>query len=65
MNECNKDPCIERFDKIDASLDKISDKLDNHLERIAKVEVWTKGHTTLIAFIATAILSLVFKLLKG
>jgi hypothetical protein len=65
MNECNKDPCVDRFDRIDAKLDKIDQKLDNHLERISKAETWIKGHTTLIAFISTALLSIILKLLKG
>ena len=61
--DCNKDPCVDRFDRLDAKLDSIDSKLDNHLERIAKTEVWVKGHTTIISFIVSGLIALATKLL--
>jgi hypothetical protein len=55
---CDKDPCIQRFDRLDQKLDAIDSKLDNHLERIAKAESWIKGHTTILVFTGTALLSI-------
>jgi hypothetical protein len=59
-------PCTEKetLKRIENKLDKIDNKLDNHLERIAKAEVWINGHTTVLAFVVTALLS-VLSLIVG
>lgn len=54
----------DEFKQINNKLDRISDKLDNHLERIAVVESdvnWLKGHvkvsiSSLLAVVTGAIL---------
>lgn len=54
-------PCTEKetLKRIENKLDKMNNKLDNHLERIAKAEVWINGHTTVIAFVVTALISII------
>ena len=54
-----------RFDKIDSRLEKIESKLDSHLERIAKTEIWIKGHATIIGFIVTTVVALAIRLFFG
>jgi hypothetical protein len=54
-------PCSEKdtLKRIEDKLDSIDNKLDNHLGRIAAAEVWIKGHTTVLAFIITSIITIV------
>ena len=65
-----------RLDRIEDKIDKMNDKLDANLlilmkadsvlsGRVAAVEAWVKGHSTVLAFIGTAtiaIIGIIFKL---
>lgn len=59
----NKD-LKEELEKIGVKLDNIDDKLTQHLERIAKVETWIKGHGTILCFVGTTILFIIGYLIK-
>jgi len=50
---------------MEGKIDNIEDKLDNHLERISKAEVYIKGHSWVIALVVTALLSLGTKLIMS
>jgi hypothetical protein len=55
MSDYRKD-----FDKIHNSLDKMDEKLDNHLERISKSETditWIRGHINIVTALAVTLLS--------
>lgn len=53
-----------RFDRIDGKLDEIIDRLSDQRERIAKLEVRQKGHTSLFALLGSALLSVFAVLFK-
>lgn len=45
---------------LDSRLDKLEDKLDNHVERISKAEAsieWLRGHVKVMTLIAVALMS--------
>jgi hypothetical protein len=59
------DNATDSLARIEAKLDKIDTKLDNHLSRISKLEAWVSGHSTILTFIGTAtiaIIGIIFKL---
>jgi hypothetical protein len=55
----------EELKTIGIKLDNIDTKLSCHLERIAKAEVWIRGHGTVLMFIGTTILFIIGYLIKG
>jgi len=57
-----------RFNKIDAKLDKILDKVGDHRERLAALETKQKGHTTIFTMLWSVVLSgiaILYKKLGG
>lgn len=48
-----------QIDRLEGKVDKLHEKLDCHLERIAKAEVWIKGHTTVLTLLFTGIITFI------
>ena len=47
----------DRFDRVDARLSRVEDKLDDHLQRLSTAEAsieWLKGHAKLVVTIIMA-----------
>lgn len=49
----------ERFDTIEAKLDKIDGKLDNHMDRLARIEVENNHHAGQIKMIISAAIAII------